>query len=693
MAFIPSEVPAAGALGAPIPARNVASDGTCDNDTALAIYLADTRTDEAYVSEKMWALRWREIDALYQSPRPISMWEGTTTSEANVQSFLVAKHTNSIVPAVMNGIFFQEPFFLLKSTPGMTEEIIRQKTTLFSVLFREMDFENACWDGWFYTVLFGTAIYKWGTKVYPKLRPVYSRRAKKKTITGKFVSEQVDTDESRMIDVDDREGDFWTPYLEHIPNEELLVDCTLTKPDIRKAKHVIHTRYMTGYQLIEMCKEHEGEEGWDVPTEQTIRDWFNPPVEAPAAPEAPLSNMGAGVILVHAREEQVTPHGDPLEQVLKVSEHTSKKRVILVVQDKYVIRNGRNPWGKINYLSSHWWRIPRSFWSLGIGHLAGQEQRVDQGTRNAALNLLSMAVNPPMLRLQNLNQPGQNIRLRRGAIITVEGDDIRKGFGVMEMPKIPSELWPVLQNANQSAEEATGADQRLSQGNTGGAGTSMGRTASGAIQLASAQSNRLQGPISRFVKTVLEPFIYIIDELVNEEMPEKQIIEVLGDEMGETYSKAFDIQKYLNGRTKFEILAAQHIASKKGMAQMLPLLSQIFENQQLLKQLNDTGWTIDVLELVSMFMEISEWSNRKDLIRRMTDQEKQHMMQMQQLAPMAKVKGQMAVNQQKGQIQKSNTIEKNNARAMDIVLRRGLEAAMEPEVLTGEAGGKYGEQF
>lgn len=693
MAFIEDQSQAAARLQSPVPVRNVASDGECDNETALAIMLGDMRTDEAYVSEKMWALRWREIDALYQSPRPISMWEGTTTQEANVQSFLVAKHTNSIVPAVMNGIFFQSPFFLLKSTPGITEEIVRQKTVLFSVLFREMEFEEACWDGWFYTVLFGTAIYKWGTKVYPKLRPVYTRRGKKKAIVGKHINELVETDESRMIDVDDREGDFWTPYLEHIPNEEVLVDCTLTKPDIRKAKHVTHIRYMTGYQLLEMCREHEGEVGWSVPTEATIRSWFDPPKEAPEAPDAPLANMSAGVILTHAREEQITPHADPLEQVLKVAEHTTRKRITMAVQDKHIIRNGRNPWGKINYLSSHWWKIPRSFWSLGIGHLAGQEQRVDQGTRNAALNLLSMAVNPPMLRLQNNNQPGQNIRLRRGAIITVEGDDIRKGFGVMEMPKIPSELWPVLQNANQSAEEATGADQRLAQGNTGGAGTSMGRTASGAIQLASAQSNRLQGPISRFVKTVLEPFIYIVDELVNEEMPEKQLAEILGDEMGEEYGKAFDLQKYLNGRTKFEILAAQHIASKKGMAQMLPLLSQIFENQQLLKQLNDTGWTIDVLELVSMFMEISEWSNRKDLVRRMSDEEKQHMMQMQQMGPMAKVQGQMALNKQKGEIAAGNTAEKNNARAMDIVLRKGMEAAMEPEVLTGESGGKYGEQL
>jgi hypothetical protein len=689
---------------AQVSVEKVASDGSCSNETALAIVLKDIRNDEDYVAQKMWSLRWREIDALYQSPRPISTWEGTNTTEANVQSFLVAKHTNSIVPAVMNGIFFQSPFFLLKTTAGTTEEVIRQKTTIFSAMFREMEFEEACWDGWFYTVLFGTAIYKWGTKVYQKEHPQYRRRGDtaKVPIGGWLGFDQnIETVDYSEIGVKDNVQDYWCPYLEHIPNEEVLVDCTLTKPDIRKARHVSHILYMTGYELIELCKEHQienakgevtgMEEGWFMPTEAEIRSWFEEPKEPVEAPSAPLANMGSGAILTHAREEQVVQKGDPLENVLRVIEHTTSKRITMVVQDKMVVRNSKNQWGRINYLSSHWWKIPRSFWSMGIGHLAGQEQRVDQGTRNAALNLLSMAVNPPMLRASTQNQPGQNIRLRRGAVITVEGDDVRKGFGIMEMPKIPAELWPVLQNANQSAEEATGADQRLSQGNTGGAGTSMGRTASGAIQLASAQSNRLQGPISRFVKTVLEPYIYLLDELINEEMPEKQMKEILGDEMGADYKKTWDLAKYLNGRTKFEILAAQHIAAKKGMAQFLPLLSQIFENQQLLGQLNKTGWTIDAVELVSMFMEVSEWSNRNDLIRKMTPQEIQFQMGMAQVekGQAAKVHGQMAIDKNRGQIQSDINSEANDARATQIVLRRAMESALQPEMLTGEAGGLF----
>jgi len=682
----------------PVEVKDVKSDGSCSDETALQIVKRDMRLDEQYMGEKMWNLRWREIDALYQSPRPISTWEGTTTPEANVQSFLVAKHTNSIVPAVMNGVFFQSPFFLLKTTPGCDEEVVRQKTSLFSSLFREMEFEEECWDGWFYTVLFGTAIYKWGTKTSPKQRPLYKRTGKKVPISGKYTQFNLKTEESESYLVDDRESDFWTPYIEHIPNEDVLVDCTLKKPDIRKAKHVIHVKYMTGYQLLEMAREHQDEkgkweEGWVPIDESTIRSWFETPKEAPASPDAPQANMSTSTILTHAREEWRADQGDPLENVLKVAEHTTNKRVILVIQDKFVLRNGFNPWGRINYFSSHWWRIPRSFWSIGIGHLAGQEQRVDQGTRNAALNLLSMAVNPPMLRASTQNQPGQNIRLRRGAIITVEGDDVRKGFGIMEMPRIPTELWPVLQNANQSAEEATGADQRLAQGNTGGSGTSMGRTASGAIQLASAQSNRLQGPISRFVKTVLEPFIYTVDELINEEMPEKEIVEILGDELGADYVKHFDMEKYLNGRTKFEVLAAQHMAAKKGMAQMLPLISQIFENQQLLQQLNKTGWTTDAVELVSMFMEISEWTNRKNLIRRMNKQEISFMTGMAQMGQQGQLQGKMALQAQKGQQQSDLNMEKNDARATDIALRRVMESAIGPELLTGQTGGGFGQEL
>ena len=50
---------------------------------------------------------------------------------------------------------------------------------------------------------------------------------------------------------------------------------------------------------------------------------------------------------------------------------------------------------------------------------------------------------------------------------------------------------------------------------------------------------------------------------------------------------------------------------------------QIFENAPLIQQLNATGWVVDVKMLLEMFMEVSEWKNARELIRKMTPEEQQ----------------------------------------------------------------------
>jgi hypothetical protein len=310
--------------------------------------------------------------------------------------------------------------------------------------------------------------------------------------------------------------------------------------------------------------------------------------------------------------------------------------------------------------------------------------------RNAALNIISMSTNPVMIRKAGQDQPGQNIRLRRGAIITVE-DDVDKSFKLLDMPRVPTDAWTVLQNSEAESESNSGANEQLVQGTMSGSGkSSMGRTAAGVAQLASAVASRLQGPVTRFVNNVLKPWIYQMDELINEEMPEKQINEVLGDELGHEYVETkFDLEKYLNVKAKFEVLAAQHLAAKRGMAQTLPLMMQLFENQQLLANLHQTGWTIDVLELANMFYEISEFTNRRDVIRRLNQQEMQYMQQAQPNPEMMKAQGKIAVDNNAAKNQSDINAEKNDARSTDIVLRHALESAEEPMVIQGQAGGPY----
>jgi hypothetical protein len=63
------------------------------------------------------------------------------------------------------------------------------------------------------------------------------------------------------------------------------------------------------------------------------------------------------------------------------------------------------------------------------------------------------------------------------------------------------------------------------------------------------------------------------------------------------------------------------------MAQALPFLLEVFGNQALIQQLSQVGYKVNVMELVKMVLDMSEWKNRADLVVPMTQQEMQTMMQ------------------------------------------------------------------
>jgi hypothetical protein len=78
---------------------------------------------------------------------------------------------------------------------------------------------------------------------------------------------------------------------------------------------------------------------------------------------------------------------------------------------------------------------------------------------------------------------------------------------------------------------------------------------------------------------------------------------------------------------KFETLAGTKLAARNRMAQALPFLLEVFGNQALIQQLSQVGYKVNVMELVKMVLDMSEWKNRADLVVPMTPQEMQNMMQ------------------------------------------------------------------
>src|SRR5260370_42638936 len=80
---------------------------------------------------------------------------------------------------------------------------------------------------------------------------------------------------------------------------------------------------------------------------------------------------------------------------------------------------GSNEFEKIPFLSANWWNRPKAFYGMGLGLIVGQNQRVDQGTINAILKILSYGVNPIYLRNRDDKAPTQTIRTSLGKILSV----------------------------------------------------------------------------------------------------------------------------------------------------------------------------------------------------------------------------------------------------------------------------------
>jgi hypothetical protein len=350
-----------------------------------------------------------------------------------------------------------------------------------------------------------------------------------------------------------------------------------------------------------------------------------------------------GVVL-HSEDVSVNVSPDLLMRKLEVLEYWDKKRKILVIDRKKKIYSGPNTFGVIPFLSANWWNRPRAFYGMGLGLIVGQNQRVDQGSINAILKILSFGVNPIYLRKRDSNAPTQMIRTGLGKILSVDGE-VDKAYKLLETPKVPPDVWAALAESEKATESSSGADAQLVQGSSAGPRSSMGRTAGGAAQLGQASATRLDGPLDNFIEQVFKPWLYILDGLVFEYFSDAEIFAILGEEQGKDFE--LDLQAYHDSVIEYETLAGASLAAKRTMSQSMTLISQIFENPTIQENLADINEEyIDFKRILKMWMESSEWKDFNDIVKPMTQQMKD---KRQQKSQAAQQQSKLATQQQMSQ--------------------------------------------
>lgn len=635
-------------------------DGTLTNsDAEVSLVVGSASKAEAYIQNKQYALLWRDSDLLFQSPRPISTFENTYILEPNVQRFTVAKCVNSIVPQLYKGLFYQDPPIILRPRPGTSQNVIDAKTSMISYLLDDCNFKMETKVGLEQMAHLGTGIWKWGIKykeVITKKRTASVTKINSSNLNPNAESSNllIPTNDPPKIEI--KRKFVPRPYIESKEISKVLVDPHTPVGDIRRADFAIDVRYMDFYQISDMIKgisflpeDHPNKKGWVLPSEQELKSWFMPPSDAGQSPILGSEQAAyiKGVVL-HAEETNTQVSPDLLMKKFEVMEYFDKKRKIIVIDRKRKIYSGDNEFGVIPFLSANWWNRPRAFYGMGLGLIVGQNQRVDQGTINAILKILSFGVNPIYLRKRDSNVPTQMVRTGLGKILTVDGE-VDKAYKLLESPKVPAEVWSALAESEKATESSSGADQTLVQGSSAGPRAGIGRTAAGAGQMAQASATRLDGPLDNFIEQVFKPWLYVLDQLVFEYFSDSEIFEILGQEQGKDFQ--VDLQEYHDAIVEFETLAGASLAAKRIMAQSMTLITQIFENpniQQNLAEINEEY--IDFKRILKMWMESTEWKDFNDIVKPMTDQMKQKFQQKSQAAmQQSKLATQQTISQQNAQ--------------------------------------------
>jgi hypothetical protein len=653
-----------------------------DDEAALKLILDDTARGDNFMVTNKAAAGWDQADEIYQSPQ--ASFDGM--DGATVPKFTLSTAISAIVPKLMNGIFYENPPFLLRPSPSVTQDIVRAKTALFSYQLKDMAFEEEVERGLEQMALLGTGVWKWGWHISKHITKKYVRKAQPEKVTdGMGQVKTIHTQASDDFTIEYVTKEVQRPWFRYVDRRTVLVDPGCRYGNIQRAKWVVYRDYAT-YDDLEQLRDVPG---YTIPPTEVLQKFFMRDKTQPGGDNQAMTvPEGLRGYLQHALPRSAKSSADPLQDSLEILERWDKGKVIVALRfgtDNILLRNEANNYTKAPFYSANWRNIPDAFDGQGLGLLIGSEQLVEQGITNLALQLLAYGLQPTAVRKKGFNTPMQPIKWGTGKIIDVD-DDVDKSFKFMQMPGIPGEAWTFLQATRAASQETSGANEQVTLGAGGVGAHSTGmRSGTGAAGVISANATRLDGPDGRFIRQVFVPWIYQMDELNNDFLPTSLLRDVLGEAMGQDIE--IDHEKFRNAKIEYEVLAGSHLGPKKEMAQFLPFAIQLINNPTFAEMIHNAGYMFDAIAVFKAFSDAAGWKYSQPFIRPMTDPEKAEA-QANSPARIQQMKLNAAQQAAKAKFEAEEKLqnEKQLGKAGSEVARSVIEHSMASEALSGVPG-------
>src|SRR5579859_1235377 len=594
-----------------------------DKDMALALVVQNTKRAEAYLQTRLWMTEWRVSKALYEAPVRQQYWRDTYVPRASNSFPLVSQHVRAVLDQAMPAIFPEATPFALQPNQGTSWQVARGWQEVLAYQLKQANFQQEMRLLVKDAEVFGIGIGKWGWLHDVTQREVYKRAVmpqKVKNQNGDWVV--LHTDESDALDAVDEEITVSQPFFKRCEVNHVLVEPSLRVPVIRAAKYVVYRDFLTLRDLNKL-RDYEG---WDIPSEDMLKKLAEPPTETP--PGTPLENEATAYPAQGHRPlpRYIDSSEDPLDHKLEVLEHWTNESVIVVLQRKLVIRDEKNPFGCIPFVSTFWDDIPGSFYAFGIPRRIGGVQTHIQGLRNLRLDDIHLNLQQIWLAKIGTEIAAQPMKAFPGAVFKV--DNPETDLKPLIKQPVMSEAYREEEVLIEDAERTSGANALVVQGGmqSGNKATGM-RSSAGAQAVAGAADARIQGFVNTILNQVFIPTLNAFLEMNRRRLEPKMMRTVIGAELWQALEMTHQGDYLVDMCNQFDlqvsVLASSNLNARAKMAASLPILAEMFMQPAFQQALQAGGKKVNWLEMGRRMEQTSGWDGAAEIFIPLTPQDMQ----------------------------------------------------------------------
>lgn len=311
---------------------------------------------------------------------------------------------------------------------------------------------------------------------------------------------------------------------------------------------------------------------------------------------------------------------DPNARYIEVLVYYTTKRIVWVLNRKWVCYNGSNPYSFIPFVAFPCIPIPGSFYGMGLPERLQPFQRYGEALQNGRLDELSLNLHPPRAISSAMGQTPTTQAWRPGATYVIPmGGDPKNAAALQYSGNVTAGISEELNNIEIQAEKTTGINTVMQgiprPGNANRtAGGMAAQTAGGQLRLSEIVQNIEDYGICPMLDKLL-----LMEKFHQPEWAQLAIRVGQGDKAQTMMAPSQILQAPL----QFHMTASTKMLTREKLLQELPMITQNMLSGPMLGGLQAIGKTIDWDQYFKLVQDALGIGESYVLVRDMNDQEKQ----------------------------------------------------------------------